>query len=84
MEEILKKINEYYPQDENYNKDLARELCVLFNVSDSAEHDFSKDKYEVKWLINDTYQVERNGKAELQADKKSCEDYARLCMEHFR
>ena len=36
MEKILEKINEYYPQDESYNKELAKELCVLFNVSKSA------------------------------------------------
>jgi len=33
MEEILSKLNEYYPQDENYNKELAKELCILFDVS---------------------------------------------------
>lgn len=33
MEKILEKLNEYYPQNEDYNKDLAKELCVLLGVS---------------------------------------------------
>jgi hypothetical protein len=37
MEDILNKLNEYYPQDEKYNEELAKELCVLFGVSKSFD-----------------------------------------------
>ena len=48
MEEILNKINEYYPQDENYNKDLAKELCVLFGVSGCSPEIIEEEYFKMQ------------------------------------
>jgi len=34
-DKILNKLNEYYPNDENYNKDLVNELFDLYGVVSS-------------------------------------------------
>ena len=33
------------------------------------------DKYEVKWLINNTYQVERNGECVYQGSESDCNEW---------
>ena len=36
---------------------------------------YLNDKYEVKWLINNTYQVERNGKCVYQGSESDCNEW---------
>ena len=33
------------------------------------------DKYEVKWLVNNTYQVERNGECVYQGSESDCNEW---------
>ena len=33
------------------------------------------DKYEVKWLINNTYQVKRNGECVYQGSESDCNEW---------
>ena len=48
-------------------------LLVLFGVSRSTS--YLDDKYEVKWLINDTYQVEQNGQCVYQGTERDCNEW---------
>ena len=38
------------------------------------------DKYEVVWLINDTYQVIRNGTVEYQGTMYDCNEYLKAAL----
>ena len=48
-------------------------LLVLFDVSHSTS--YLDDKYEVKWLINNTYQVEQNGHCVYQGTESDCNEW---------
>jgi len=48
-------------------------LLVLFSVNHSTS--YLDDKYEVKWLINDTYQVEQNGNCVYQGNESDCNEW---------
>jgi hypothetical protein len=52
-----------------------KELLDLFNVSHSTTPNYLNDKYEVKWLINNTYQVEQNGNCVYQGSESDCNEW---------
>lgn len=58
----------------NYSPELAaEEILLLFGVSHSTS--YLDDKYEVKWLINNIYQVERNGECVYQGSERDCNEW---------
>ena len=58
----------------NYSPELAaEEILLLFGVSHSTS--YLDDKNEVKWLINCTYQVERNGECVYRGSKSDCNEW---------
>ena len=44
-------------------------------VRASHSTSYLDDKYEVKWLINNTYQVERNGECVYQGSESDCNEW---------
>ena len=56
-------------------KEAVDELLVLFSVSHSTTPNYLNDKYEVKWLINNTYQVEQNGSCVYQGSESDCNEW---------
>lgn len=48
---------------------------VLSDVSHSTTPNYLDDKYEVKWLINNTYQVEQNGNCVYQGSESDCNEW---------
>ena len=45
------------------------------DVIEKAKKTFLDDKYEVKWLFNNTYQVERNGECVYQGSESDCNEW---------
>ena len=56
------------------NEEEKLSLCDV-GISNRQELTYLKDKYEVNWLINNTYQVERNGQCIYQDTKDGCNEY---------
>ena len=55
-------------------KDYKKQLN-LCGVSHSTTPNYLDDKYEVKWLINNTYQVEQNGNCVYQGSESDCNEW---------
>ena len=57
-------------------------LLVLFGVSHSITPDYLDNKYKIKWLINDTYQVKQNENCVYQGSKSDCNEWLKwyLCL----
>ncbi len=55
--------------------ELYKRVFVLSDVSQSATPNYLNDKYEVKWLINNTYQVEQNGNCVYQGSESDCNEW---------
>ena len=51
------------------------QLFDLYSVSHSTTPNYLDDKYEVKWLINNTYQVEQNGNCVYQGSESDCNEW---------
>jgi len=64
----LLKLNEY--EIDTLQKD----------VSHITTPNYLNDKYEVKWLINNTYQVEHNGNCVYQGSKSDCNEYLKCAL----
>jgi len=77
MRENIKNIlsNSYTKQGEFNEGKALNELCVLLGVSHSTTPNYLDDNYEVKWLINNTYQVEQNGICVYQGSKSDCNEW---------
>ena len=72
--EIEKAIKETLVVENKQSIHLAVDkICNLFNVSRGTS--YLDDKYEVKWLINDTYQVEQNGQCVYQGTESDCNEW---------
>ena len=56
-------------------EDLTNKLLNLHSVSQSTTPNYLDDKYEVKWLINNTYQVEQNGNCVYQGSESDCNEW---------
>jgi len=54
---------------------VAEQLLDLFSVSHSTTPTYLDHKYEVKWLINNTYQVEQNGACVYQGSESDCNEW---------
>ena len=50
-------------------------LLGIGGVSHSTTPNYLDDKYEVKWLINNTYQVEQNGNCVYQGSESDCNEW---------
>ena len=53
----------------------TEQLFDLYSVSHSTTPNYLDDKYEVKWLINNTYQVEQNGNCVYQGSESDCNEW---------
>jgi len=53
----------------------TEQLFVLYGVSHSTKPNYLDDKYEVKWLINNTYQVEQNENCVYQGSESDCNEW---------
>ncbi len=60
-------------------KDLIKKVkakqLILHIVSNSTTPNYLDDKYKVKWLINNTYQVEQNGNCVYQGSESDCNEW---------
>lgn len=45
------------------------------SISNRVKMNYLESKYEVKWLKNDTYQVEQDGKCIYQDTETGCNEY---------
>lgn len=75
MKDEIFKVAKNHTENEETAMQLTNELCVLLGVSHSNTLNYLDDKYEVKWLINNTYQVEQNGNCVYQGSESDCNEW---------
>ena len=80
---IHNRIVEVYGESENVDFLIRMRQIIdkqdtelnLHSVSHSTTPNYLDDKYEVKWLINNTYQVEQNGNCVYQGSESDCNEW---------
>jgi len=77
-DELLDKVKASAKENERSVNAEIRYLikCALKkSVSHSTKPNYLDDKYEVKWLINNTYQVEQNENCVYQGSESDCNEW---------
>jgi len=64
--------NDYYGFISGFKKALT---LYGVSISNRVEMNYLDSKYEVKWLMNDVYQVEQDGNCIYQDTETGCNEY---------